>query len=57
MLFFSKKYDKAVKILKEFCKNNQKDIEAHISLSIIYSNYCGIPDDFMIMLSLRIIIY
>ena len=38
LLFFKKKYEQAINILKEFCEKYNENIDAHISLSLIYSN-------------------
>ncbi len=38
LLFFSKKYQEAQKVLEKFCEKYKDDVEAHISLSLIYSN-------------------
>ena len=38
LLFFKKNYEQAINILKEFCEKYKKNIDAHISLSLIYSN-------------------
>ncbi len=38
LLFFQKKYEEAIIILEKFCEKYKENVDAHISLSLIYSN-------------------